>query len=294
MAREILALVGPGLRVRVVDVRAHADHPFVQKAAIELLDHVLGVGRSPQLHNPLLVVAVLVQEDLGFFDLRHAQHVRIQVLQLHIRVNVIHENRLALGFLLLHVLGVVGPDEHPLALQHRAVELQDSVLGLLGGAEFDDRLAVHPRGVPHHVDEVDVARLLEVVLHILPDERRVERVHENFLLNVLRGLKLAVELGDVVLPDLDLPPAEAGPVEALHGGLGVGGRRELDSAKAARLFHAVDHPVLDVGAQNGPLGGEVVLELVLGRAVGQVRHEETPLAAQLLLLAAALGGRLPL
>jgi hypothetical protein len=62
-------------------------------------------------------------------------------------------------------------------------------------------------------------------------------------------------------------------MEQVHGTLGFFGRGELNEGETARAARElVEH---EVDVQNDSGSGEVVLQVILHRLVGQIAHEET-------------------
>ncbi len=84
------------------------------------------------------------------------------------------------------------------------------------------------------------------------------------------GRTLFPGAGDV---DGERPAAEFLAMEQVHSSLGFFGRGELDKGKTAGAARElVEH---EVDVQNDSGSGEVVLQVILHRLVGQIAHEET-------------------
>lgn len=84
------------------------------------------------------------------------------------------------------------------------------------------------------------------------------------------GRTLLAGAGNV---DGERPAAEFLAMEQVHGPLGFFGRGELNEGETARAARElVEH---EVDVQNDSGSGEVVLQVILHRLVGQIAHEET-------------------
>mmetsp|Transcript_13851 Transcript_13851/g.39058 ORF Transcript_13851/g.39058 Transcript_13851/m.39058 type:complete len:351 (+) Transcript_13851:2360-3412(+) len=274
------ALQVPAAVVVVVQKRPAPDGLSVQKAPVDLLDSHFRHGRAGEGHLGLLVVIRLVEEDFAELDVgHHLQKVVVQVLQLDLRVDVVHEDGGRQGLLLLHVRRVVRPHFHRGAPEDGLVQLLDCVLSLLRTPELHHGLPVHPRLVPQQVHEEHVPCLLEVLLHVLPQQRRVQEVHEDLLLHVLVRHRLLVQFAEVVLPDLYLPPLEGRVVQVRDGAPSVLGPREHGGGEPSGLPRSVHQGVLDPNRLQLTLPFQKFFQVVLGRPIRQVRHEYAPVVA---------------